>query len=259
MVETVLRAVASLIVVTCLILWLGRSASTGGFAAKLFARFGSTGAPLGRGAKTKQSKAKPRSANLLKTWGAKFTGTASGVSSPAPVMTVAARQVLMGTSGVAVVDIDGQRLVLGVTESQVSLITTLPTPGAVAVDQELAPEFAACPKESAYDQDKNEAERWPNICDVAELEAEVAQLDAEVEEKGATDKRQFADFVSTTEGTNTFAGGQIYPVTPEPLPELVEASQEAPMIGVVDFESKLRDSIAAQEMTPLDASESRSS
>lgn len=250
MLETVLRAVASLIVVTCLILWLGKSASTGGFAAKLFARFGNTGAPMRPGAKANQSKRKPSSASLLKTWGAKFTGTAGGANTTGAVMTVAARQILMGTSGVAIVDIDGQRLVLGVTESQVSLITTLqtPQPSAVAGDQALAPELLGCPELSGLHSGETETERGPNVCDVAKLEA------AELE---AARNAELTDFAGTTGGAHTFAGGQIYPATPKPLRDQAEESQGAPANSVVDFEIKLRDCLAAHEPSPLDVSESR--
>lgn len=119
MLEPMLRAIASLIVITGLILWLGKSASSGGVIARLIAK-------TNGGAPNKMPAKRPKKAGLfpqfsLPSWGRK--------DQPAPVMTVAARQVLIGRTGVAVVDIDGQRLVLGVSETQVNLITTLVTPG----------------------------------------------------------------------------------------------------------------------------------
>ena len=47
---------------------------------------------------------------------------------PAPVVTLAGRQAVGPKSSVAVVDVGGQRLVLGVSESGVSLLTAMETP-----------------------------------------------------------------------------------------------------------------------------------
>ncbi|XBH22148.1 flagellar biosynthetic protein FliO [Jonesiaceae bacterium BS-20] len=139
MLEPILRAVASLIVITGLILWLGKSASSGGVVARLLAKTGG-GAP----ARLAGKRAKNTGLQLpfsLPNWGRR--------DQPAPVMTVAARQILIGRTGVAVVDIDGQRLVLGVSETQVSLITTLttpsqddPTPDAEGADDMPSPDAA---------------------------------------------------------------------------------------------------------------------
>lgn len=118
--EPILRAIASLIIITGLILWLGKSASSGGVVSRFVAK--ANGPALG----TKPGTAKrPK----LRGLAAQFSASGWGRKEPAaPVMTVAARQMLLGRTGVAVVDIDGHRLVLGVSDSQVSLITTLATP-----------------------------------------------------------------------------------------------------------------------------------
>lgn len=119
MLEPFLRAVASLILITCLIIWLGRSAAQGGLASRLISKLPRTGTTPGPTRALRSAKSNPFS-KMFSGW----TGKA-----PAPqVMTVAARHTLLGRTGVAVVDIDGKRLVLGVSETQVNLITTLETP-----------------------------------------------------------------------------------------------------------------------------------
>ena len=62
---------------------------------------------------------------------------------PAPLVAVVGRQAIGPKASVAVVDVGGQRLVLGVSESGISLLTTLEAP--VAVAAEAIPEPVAAP------------------------------------------------------------------------------------------------------------------
>lgn len=105
--QIVLRAVASLIVVVGLIVWLG----------KRFNGDGSGSAVARLGGQTKSAR---------KPFASRFSGLGSAFSGRSAkqdnLVTVVGRQVLAGRTSVAVIDVDGQRLVLGVTDTQVSVL-----------------------------------------------------------------------------------------------------------------------------------------
>jgi flagellar protein FliO/FliZ len=102
----VLRAIASLIVVVGLIVWLGKKINADGS--------GSAVANL-----TGPSGAKPR---RKRTGGVFSFAFASRSRGDQQLIQVVGRQALVGRTAVTVVDVDGQRLVLGVTDTNVSVL-----------------------------------------------------------------------------------------------------------------------------------------
>lgn len=120
--EVVLRAIASLIVVVGLIVWLGKRFNGDGSGA-LVARFAGT--------PNSTKKKAPRRVNLSSLFPQRSPKSQE-------LITVVGRQALVGRTSIAVVDVDGQRLVLGITDSAVSLLQSRDVP--VVPHAELAPE-----------------------------------------------------------------------------------------------------------------------
>lgn len=104
--EIVLRAIASLIVVVGLIVWLGKKINADGS--------GSAVANL-----TGPSGAKPRRKRAGGVFSTLFAPRPRGDQQ---LIQVVGRQALVGRTAVTVVDVDGQRLVLGVTDTNVSVL-----------------------------------------------------------------------------------------------------------------------------------------
>ena len=87
---------------------------------------------------------------MLAGWVRRAGGVAGGpargrrrAERPAPVLAVVGRQAIGPKSSVAVVDVGGQRLVLGVSEAGVTLLTTVEVPAPEA--EEPAPSAPATP------------------------------------------------------------------------------------------------------------------
>jgi len=137
MLEPIVRAICALIVICGLLLWLAQSAAKGGRVSRFLARFDSSlpaqKAPKNRTAKpTRMGLAGFTAASLtaLRPGSSKIKSPKAGKGKqrPAPVVSVVARQPLMGRTSLSVVDLDGKRLVLGVSDSGVSLLTSYDSP-----------------------------------------------------------------------------------------------------------------------------------
>lgn len=146
MAEQILRAACALIVVTGLIFWLAKAATQNGKVAQLLHRVGTqptqrTTARSTRGAQGSWALLGSQFKTAVKGFGAPSTSRKQQ-----PLVTVAAHQTLNARASIAVVDVDGQRMVLGISEGSVNLLSQYDQP---TVIPEPAAEPASNPEESA--------------------------------------------------------------------------------------------------------------
>lgn len=113
--EVVLRAIASLIVVVGLIVWLGKRFNGDGSGSAVANLMGPASAKKARG----------KGFSLSSVFAPKNTKQSNLVN-------VVSRQALVGRTSISVVDVDGQRLVLGVTDTNISVLHARPLESAAA-------------------------------------------------------------------------------------------------------------------------------
>ncbi|WP_435299661.1 flagellar biosynthetic protein FliO [Timonella sp. A28] len=133
MIEPIIRAICALIIIVGLILWLGKAASGGGRVADFLQRLDRS-----QGAKTRTTgvrRQQPLPQQKKSIWNGQLFRGGARPKPVEPVLTVAARQQLFGRSAISVIDVDGRRLIVGVSDAGMTLLTQYEQPQDTLTEQ----------------------------------------------------------------------------------------------------------------------------